>query len=165
MVTASTPLPAGDGIVLAGNQEARVTCDGPCRTSAGAALVVGPFGALASPVRIRLLLALADEECSVSTLARHTGLALATVSQHLQRLAAAAFVSRRRAGTSVLYRLADPAVLTLLAEAGRSSVRAETTPAPGAKRRGPGRTARGASGITTRAGAAGSRAGPRCGRT
>jgi DNA-binding transcriptional ArsR family regulator len=91
-----------------------VACHHACDDPAAVALVAGPFRALADPVRLRLLLALGDGERSVSTLARDTGLALATTSQHLQRLAAAGLVARRRAGTRVLYRLADPAVLALV---------------------------------------------------
>jgi DNA-binding transcriptional ArsR family regulator len=67
------------------------------------------FGLLGNPTRLRLLSRLHDDgELSVSDLARRTGVGVANVSQHLNRLAIAGLVARRRHGKSVRYRIADP---------------------------------------------------------
>lgn len=67
------------------------------------------FALLGDPTRLRLLSTLnADGELSVGELAERAGVSLANASQHLNRLAAAAVVERRRHGRSVLYRIADP---------------------------------------------------------
>jgi DNA-binding transcriptional ArsR family regulator len=69
------------------------------------------FGLLADPTRLRLIGSLhEDGELAVGDLAERTGVALPNVSQHLNRLAAAGLVERRRAGRNVLYRLADERV-------------------------------------------------------
>lgn len=67
------------------------------------------FGLLSDPTRLRLLSRLHDDgELSVGDLAGRTGVTTANVSQHLNRLAAAGVVARRRNGKQVLYRIADP---------------------------------------------------------
>jgi DNA-binding transcriptional ArsR family regulator len=67
------------------------------------------FAQLSDPTRLRLLSRLHDDgELSVGDLAARTGVAVANVSQHLNRLAAAGVVARRRNGKQVLYRIADP---------------------------------------------------------
>ena len=67
------------------------------------------FGLLGDPTRLRLLSRLHDDgELSVSELAERTGVAVANVSQHLNRLAIAGVVGRRRDGKQVRYRIADP---------------------------------------------------------
>jgi ArsR family transcriptional regulator len=72
------------------------------------------FGLLSDPTRLRLLSRLHDDgELSVGDLAERTGVAVANVSQHLNRLAASGLVARRRAGKHVHYRIADPRVETL----------------------------------------------------
>lgn len=70
--------------------------------------------ALASPARLELLDLLAQAERPVEELAALTGAGLANVSAHLQVLHRAGLVERRRQGRQVRYRLADPAVLTLV---------------------------------------------------
>lgn len=69
------------------------------------------FALLGDPTRLRLLRAL-DEggELPVGRLAAVTGVARVNVSQHLNRLALAGLVSRRREGTTVHYRVSDPSV-------------------------------------------------------
>src|SRR5262249_1209858 len=52
---------------------------------------------------------------SVEVLAQRTGLSIANASQHLQHLRRAGIVTNRRDGKFVYYRLADDAVLELLA--------------------------------------------------
>jgi rhodanese-related sulfurtransferase len=71
--------------------------------------------ALGSPARIELLSLLAQGERGVEELASAAGLKVSNTSSQLKTLAAAGLVTSRRAGTRVLYRIADPQV-TALAE-------------------------------------------------
>jgi ArsR family transcriptional regulator len=67
------------------------------------------FSLLSDPTRLRLLSRLHDDgELAVGELAEATGVSLANVSQHLNRLAAAGLLARRRDGRTVRYRIADP---------------------------------------------------------
>ena len=69
------------------------------------------FALLGDPTRLRLLRALHEEgELSVGRLAAVTGVARVNASQHLNRLALAGLVARRRDGTTVHYRVSDPTV-------------------------------------------------------
>lgn len=52
-------------------------------------------------------------EISVSELAARTEIPVASVSQHLNRLAIGGIVARRRKGTSVMYRIADDTIEAL----------------------------------------------------
>lgn len=52
-------------------------------------------------------------EISVSELAARTEIPVASVSQHLNRLAIGGIVARRRQGTSVMYRIADDTIEAL----------------------------------------------------
>src|SRR5712692_8146453 len=70
--------------------------------------------ALGSEHRLDLLEHLAQGERSVETLAERTGIAFASVSQHLQALRNAGLAAARRDGRRVLYRLADDGVVRLL---------------------------------------------------
>ena len=78
---------------------------------------------LAHEHRLHLLEQLAQGERSVETLAARAGLGLANASQHLQQLRRAALVDARRDGKRVLYRLADDAVVDLLAALRRTAER------------------------------------------
>jgi len=71
--------------------------------------------ALAHAHRLELLEHLAQGERSVEVLAKRTGLSIANASQHLQHMRHAGVVAPRRDGRFVYYRLADDAVLHLLA--------------------------------------------------
>jgi ArsR family transcriptional regulator len=62
-----------------------------------------------------LLELVAQGERSVEALAQRSGLSIANASQHLQHLRRAGLVAARRQAKFVLYRLADDAVLTMLA--------------------------------------------------
>src|SRR5215471_10017896 len=77
------------------------------------------FAALAKTLghahRLALLEQLAQGERSVEVLAQKTGLSIANASQHLQHMRRAGIVANRRDGKFVYYRLADDAVLELLA--------------------------------------------------
>ena len=72
--------------------------------------------ALATPSRVRLLYALRDRERSVGALAQETGLAPAAVSQQLRVLRHLKLVVARRQRQSMLYRLHDEHVASLLDE-------------------------------------------------
>jgi rhodanese-related sulfurtransferase/biotin operon repressor len=70
--------------------------------------------AVSSGRRVEMLDVLANGERSVDGLAEQLGLSVANTSQHLQVLRDAGLVGSRRAGTSVIYRLASPDVFTFL---------------------------------------------------
>src|SRR5215510_15279087 len=71
--------------------------------------------AVANAHRLELLELVAQGERSVEALAEHSGLSVANASQHLQHLRRAGLVAARRQAKFVRYRLADDAVLTMLA--------------------------------------------------
>jgi ArsR family transcriptional regulator len=71
--------------------------------------------AIANEHRLELLELVAQGERSVEVLAERSGLSVANASQHLQHLRRAGLVTARRQAKFVLYRLADDAVLTMLA--------------------------------------------------
>ena len=77
------------------------------------------FAAMAKAVghahRLELLEQLAQGERSVELLAQGAGLSVANASQHLQQMRRAGVVAPRRDGKFIYYRLADDAVLGLLA--------------------------------------------------
>ena len=68
--------------------------------------------------RLELLEQLGQAERSVEALAQKAGLSIANASQHLQHLRRAGLVATRRDGKFIYYRLADDAVLDLLAALG-----------------------------------------------
>ena len=77
-------------------------------------VAAGRFALLGDPTRLRIVSALHDAgEISVGALASVTGIPVASVSQHLNRLAYGGVVSRRREGTSVKYRIADATIEAL----------------------------------------------------
>jgi rhodanese-related sulfurtransferase/DNA-binding transcriptional ArsR family regulator len=71
--------------------------------------------ALGNEHRLDLLEHLAQGERSVEALAERTGIAFASVSQHLQALRKVGLVAARRDARHVLYRVADDAVIRLIA--------------------------------------------------
>jgi rhodanese-related sulfurtransferase/DNA-binding transcriptional ArsR family regulator len=77
------------------------------------------FAAVAKAIgnehRLELLELVSQGERSVEALAERSGLSIANASQHLQHLRRAGLVAARRQAKFVLYRLADDAVLTMLA--------------------------------------------------
>ena len=76
--------------------------------------VARQFALLGDPTRLRLLKVLQEGgELSVGKLATASGIARVNVSQHLNRLALAGLVSRRREGTTVHYRVSDPSLNAL----------------------------------------------------
>jgi DNA-binding transcriptional ArsR family regulator len=82
--------------------------------SDAAELIARRFRALSDPTRLRVLdLLRRDEELSVGAMTALLGGSQQNVSKHLAALYAEGFVSRRKQGTSSLYRISDPAVLEL----------------------------------------------------
>lgn len=79
-----------------------------------AELIARRFAVLAEPTRVRLLDAIhAHAEISVGELAEIVQASHANVSKHLQLMLAERFVARRRCGSRVLYRIADPTLIAL----------------------------------------------------
>lgn len=79
-----------------------------------AELIARRFQALSDPTRLRILDLLRHrEEVSVGEMAEALGGSQQNVSKHLAALHAEGFVSRRKRGTSSLYRISDPNVLEL----------------------------------------------------
>lgn len=77
------------------------------------------FKALAHPGRVRVLELLRDGERSVAELVPLVGLEASHLSQQLGVLRRAGVVVSRRDGSNVVYRIADDAVVELLAVARR----------------------------------------------
>ena len=70
--------------------------------------------ALGDPKRLLILYALAERPRHVSALAEHLGIRQPTVSRHLQVLRERHLVLAEREGAAVVYRLAEPRVITVL---------------------------------------------------
>ena len=77
------------------------------------AAIAERFKTIAEPARLQILHALRGGERTVSELVGQTALGQANVSKHLQLLHAHGFVSRRKEGLYVRYRLADQDVFRL----------------------------------------------------
>lgn len=79
-----------------------------------AELIARRFRALADPTRLRILdLLRRQEEAAVGEMTELLGGSQQNISKHLAALHAEGFLSRRKRGTSTLYRISDPAVLEL----------------------------------------------------
>jgi len=76
-------------------------------------IVAHRFAVLAEPMRLRLIQALFDGEKNVTELVGVTGGTQANISRHLQTLAAAHIVRRRKEGLQVFYEIADPSIAKL----------------------------------------------------
>ncbi|HSP73112.1 MAG TPA: metalloregulator ArsR/SmtB family transcription factor [Gaiellaceae bacterium] len=96
--------------------------------------VAGLFALLSDPSRLRLVRALHEHgELPVGEIAARAGTTVANASQHLLRLSAAGVLVRRRAGKSVVYRVADPRIEQLCATVCASvRARSEILPMPAA---------------------------------
>lgn len=75
------------------------------------------FTMLADATRVRIILALRDEELSVNHLADIVDKSPAAVSQHLAKLRLARIVATRQEGTRVFYRLASEHARRLVSDA------------------------------------------------
>lgn len=80
-------------------------------------LAVEVFSMLADATRVRLILALRDEEMSVNHLADIVDRSPAAVSQHLAKMRLGRLVTTRQDGTRVFYRLADEHAARLVTDA------------------------------------------------
>ena len=75
--------------------------------------VAAYFQTLAEPTRLRILNFLRQGEHNVGELAQLCGFTAANISRHLSLLTQHGLVARESRGTSVYYRIADPAVYAL----------------------------------------------------
>ena len=80
-------------------------------------LAVEIFGMLADATRVRIILALRDQELSVNQLADILEKTPPSVSQHLAKLRLARIVSTRQDGTRVFYSLANEHASQLVTDA------------------------------------------------
>ncbi len=80
-------------------------------------VTVDVFRMLADPTRVRILWALTGRELAVNDLAAQVGKPAPSVSQHLAKLRLARLVATRRAGTSVIYRVANEHIAQLVTDA------------------------------------------------
>jgi len=71
------------------------------------------FRILGDSTRLAILRCLMAGERSVNEVVRETGRGQANVSKHLKMLSDAGFLSRRKVGLQVIYRIEDPLVLQL----------------------------------------------------
>lgn len=69
---------------------------------------------LANPQRLMILCQLAEGEKSVGALIAATGIAQTSMSQHLNKLKDEGIVDFRREHRTLYYRIAHPAVLTIM---------------------------------------------------
>jgi ArsR family transcriptional regulator len=76
-------------------------------------LVARRFAVLSEPMRLRLLHALFEGEKPVNTLVEATRGTQANISRHLQTLADAGLLKRRKEGLQVFYSIADPSIFQL----------------------------------------------------
>ena len=76
-------------------------------------LIARRFAVLAEPMRLRLLHTLFNGERNVNALVQASGSTQANVSRHLQTLAEAGILSRRKEGLQVFYAIADPSIFEL----------------------------------------------------
>lgn len=87
-----------------------MTLQGPLNPDA-AELIARRFRALSDPTRLRILDLLRNrDEASVGEITEQLGTSQQNASKHLSALHAEGFVSRRKRGTSSLYRISDPGV-------------------------------------------------------
>lgn len=72
------------------------------------------FRLLSDPTRLRLLNELdAAEELPVGELAERAGVGISSTSKHLHQLEREGIVAKRRQGTTIFYRIADPTLREL----------------------------------------------------
>lgn len=87
----------------------------PDRFEARASEAAGLLRALSNEKRLMILCQLGDREMSVGQMLPLVGLSQSALSQHLAKLREEALVATRREGTTIFYRVAEPAVLKVIA--------------------------------------------------
>ena len=75
--------------------------------------VAGYFGVLAEPTRLKIMHALCLGEKTVNRIVEETGATQTNVSRHLGLMHRHHVVARRKEGTQVFYRVADPTMVEL----------------------------------------------------
>lgn len=85
------------------------------RFEASAGEAAGLMRALSNEKRLMILCQLGERELSVGQLLALVGLSQSALSQHLAKLRDERLVGTRRDGTTIFYRIADPAVLKVIA--------------------------------------------------
>ena len=92
------------------------------------------FSVLGEPTRLRILHVLCDQERCVNDIIKVTALAQANVSRHLGLMYQAGMLARRREGTQVFYRVADPVYAELCRTvANQLALRSDSLAADGAE--------------------------------
>jgi len=76
---------------------------------------------LGQPERLKILLAIGQQEACVCHLEAALGLRQAYISQHLMALRQAGLVTARRDGRNIFYRLEDPSLLSFIRKAGEQA--------------------------------------------
>lgn len=71
------------------------------------------FSLLSEPMRLKILNALCEGECSVSEIVEHTGATQSNVSRHLNLMYDRGALKRRRVGALTYYSVADDTVVAL----------------------------------------------------
>lgn len=85
------------------------------RFEASAGEAAGLLRALGNEKRLMILCQLGDQEMSVGQMLPLVGLSQSALSQHLAKLRDEALVDTRREGTTIFYRITEPAVLKVIA--------------------------------------------------
>lgn len=85
------------------------------RFEASAGEAAGLMRALSNEKRLMILCQLGEGELSVGQMLPLVGLSQSALSQHLAKLRDEALVATRRDGTTIFYRIAEPAVLKVIA--------------------------------------------------
>ncbi len=86
----------------------------PMAIASKAAEAARMLRSLANQNRLLILCILANGELPVGALQAQVELSQSALSQHLARLREEGLVATRREGTSIVYRIADPAVLQIM---------------------------------------------------
>lgn len=100
-------------------------------------LVARRFAVLGEPMRLRILQALMDGELPVNALVEATGGTQTNISRHLQTLASAGLVERRKEGLQVFYAVSDPSIFdlcNLVCGSVKQSLQAQAARLPGPSR-------------------------------
>jgi DNA-binding transcriptional ArsR family regulator len=85
----------------------------PVITEEALEMIASWFRVLAEPSRLRILRALEEGEKNITDLVAATGLTQANVSRHVQSLAQAGMVGRRKEGLVTVCYIADPTISEL----------------------------------------------------